>query len=91
MKNEIRLDDLPVAGAEAWTFTQTFTPEEGAKLIELDEFMAWPAHRDENQGFWFPPPTGEQVKVYCKSYEKDDSNPNLRKRLVTVVRIPPVN
>lgn len=91
MRDQLPLDDLPMAGAEEWTFTQRFTTEEDAKLVELDEFMAWPAHRDENRGFWFPTPTGEQVKVYCKSHEKDDSDPNLRKRLITVVRIPPVN
>ena len=91
MEDHMPINDVPITGSEEWTFIQTFTSDEENKLVELDEFMAYPAHRDETQGFWFPPPTGKEVKVYCKSYEKDDSDPAVRKRHITVVKIPAVN
>jgi hypothetical protein len=75
-----------------WKFTQVFKPEGAAKLKELDEFMSHHAHRDPKQGFVFPDPeTKKDWLVFCKSYEPDDSDPNLRKRHVVLVHIDDMN
>jgi TIR domain len=71
-----------------WKITQVFKPENAAKLTELDEFMSWPAHRDSKVGFIFPDPeTEKRWLVYCKSYESDDSDPNLRQRHMVLIHI----
>ena len=71
-----------------WELNYTFKPQDTDKLKELDEFMAWPAHRDPQQGFVYPiPETGKQWLVYCESYEADDSNPSLKKRRIVLVHI----
>jgi hypothetical protein len=50
--------------------------------------MDWPAHRDSKQGFVFPDAeTKKDWLVYCKSYEKDDSDSNLRKRHMVLVQM----
>src|SRR6185295_17465392 len=75
-----------------WSVTQAFKPEHEEKLKELDEFMSWPAHRDPKQGFAYPDPeSGKMWLVYCKSYEPDDSDPNLRKRHMLLIHIDDVN
>ena len=75
-----------------WEVTQTFTPDETAKLAELDEFMAWPAHRDSKQGFILPSADQEiDWLVFCESYEHDDSDPALRKRHMVLVHIDDLN
>lgn len=75
-----------------WKVTQTFKPEHEAQLKELDEFMNWPAHKDSKQGFVFPDAeTGKQWLVFCKSYEPDDSDPNLRKRHMLLIHIDDMN
>lgn len=85
-----RLADLIAQSfpTKEWKFTQLFKPEESDKLAELDEFMSWPAHKDPKKGFVFPDPeTEKRWLVYCKSYELDDSDPNLRKRHVVLIHI----
>jgi hypothetical protein len=75
-----------------WTVTQAFKPEQEAQLKELDEFMNWPAHRSPKQGFIFPDPeTRKEWLVYCKSYESDDSDPNLLKRHIQLTHIDDMN
>jgi len=76
------------ASPRKWSFTQTFSPAETDKLNELDEFMAWPAHRDPKQGFAYPDPKNKKYwLVYCEAYEADDSDPTLRKRKMVLVHI----
>jgi hypothetical protein len=73
---------------ERWLLNYTFKPKDADKLKELDEFMAWPAHRDPMGGFVYPVNnTGDMKLVYCESYEVDDSDPNLKKRRMVLVHI----
>jgi TIR domain len=77
-----------VGSPRKWSFTQTFSPGETDKLNTLDEFMAWPAHRDPKQGFTYPDPKSKKYwLVYCDSYEADDSDPTLKKRHMVLVHI----
>jgi hypothetical protein len=77
-----------VGSPRKWAFTQTFSPGESDKLNELDEFMAWPAHRDPKQGFAYPDPKSKKLwLVYCESYEADDFDPTLKKRHMVLVHI----
>jgi hypothetical protein len=82
---ELIADTFPI---KEWKITRVFKPENEAQLKELDEFMEWPAHRSATEGFIFPDDeTRKRSIVFCKSYEKDDSDPNLRKRRMILVQI----
>jgi hypothetical protein len=77
---------------QRWKITQTFKPEDSAKLAELDEFASWDAHNDPKQGFVFPDPkTGKEWLVYCDSYDRDDSDQHLLKRIIGLVHIDDAN
>jgi hypothetical protein len=74
--------------AKEWKLTHIFKPKHAPEMVKLDEFMAHLAHQDPKQGFVYPDPdTGKKWLVFCKTYERDDSDPNLRKRRVMLVHI----
>jgi hypothetical protein len=71
-----------------WAFTHVFTPGETDRLNELDKFMEWPAHSDPKKGIVYPDPkTNKMWLVYCVSFQRDDSNPVLKKRHVVLEHI----